>query len=113
MAASIEVFDEGDKIIVRATWKTESVAGSENYNTVTDPTTVVFTARRRLPDGTLAAATTHTYPAADVVKISVGVYEFSHIPTPGKWFVHAQGTGTAHGAGRVEYEIDASEALAA
>ena len=113
MAASVEVFDQGDKIIVRATWKTESVSGSENYDTVTDPTTVVFTVRRRNTSGQLLTATTHTFPAADVVKISTGVFEFSHVPDPGKWYVHAQGTGAAHGAGKVSYEIDESEALAA
>lgn len=111
--ADIEVFDQGDKIIVRATFNTESIPGSENYNTPTDPTTVVFTARRRNSAGQMQPATTHTYPTADVVRIAPGVFEFSHVPDPGKWYVHAQGTGTAHGAGRVEYEIDESEALAA
>ncbi len=39
---SVEVYLRGSKIIVRATWKIESVAASENYDTLADPTTVVF-----------------------------------------------------------------------
>lgn len=113
MAASIDVYLRGNKIIVRATWKTEAVAGSEVYNTPTDPTTVFFKALRRLPDGTMAAATTHTYPAADVVKLSTGVYEFSHSPLAGRWWIHAQGTGVAEGAAEAVYDIRESEALAA
>ena len=110
---SIEVFDQGDKIIVRATWEIESVPGSQDYDTPTDPTTVTFTARRRNLEGRLEAATEYELADPEVVKISDGVFEFTHEPEPGKWYVHAQGTGAAHGAAKVEYELDESEALAA
>lgn len=112
---SIEVYAQGSKIIVRVTWEIESVPGSLEYDTPTDPTTVVYTARQRTPAGALQAATTHTYGVggSGVTKVSTGVFEFTHEPTPGRWYVHAQGTGTAHGGADVVYEIDESGALAA
>lgn len=112
---SVEVYAQGSRIIVRVTWEVESVPGSLNYDTPTDPTTVVFTARRRTPDGALLAATTHTFGVggSGVSKFATGVFEFTHEPDPGRWYVHAQGTGTAYGAADVEYEIDSSRALAA
>ncbi len=105
---SVDVYLRGSKIIVRATWKIESVAASENYDTVAVPTTVVFSAKLRG-----ATKTDYTYPSSEVTKVSVGIYELAFIPAVGRWFVHAQGTGTAHGSGRVTFEIDESEALAA
>ncbi len=105
---SVEVYLRGSKIIVRASWKIESVAASENYDTLADPTTVVFSARLGS-----AAKTDYTYPSAEVTKVSVGIYELAFIPAVGRWYVHAQGTGTAYGAGRVTFQIDESEALAA
>jgi hypothetical protein len=107
--AEIEVFVRGNKIITRATWKTESVPASGNYDTLTDPTTVVFSARSRG-----AAKTDYTYPASpEATKVSTGIYELTLTPAVGRWWVHAQGTGTAYGSGRVTFEIDESEALAA
>lgn len=114
MAASVEQFLRGNKMIVRATWETESVPASGNYNTPTDPTTVVFTARQRNAAGAWQTATAYTFGvAAEVTKVSTGVFEFAFVPAPGRWAVHAQGTGTAEGSGRVTFEIDESEALAA
>lgn len=115
MAATVEVFLRGNKIIVRATWKIESVPGSENYNTPTDPTTVVFTARQRNAAGVWQAATPYTFgSSSEVTKVSTGVFELSLTsPAVGRWAVHAQGTGAAHGSGRATFEIDESEALAA
>lgn len=111
---AIEVYTQGNKIIVRATWEIESVPASGDYDTPTDPTTVTFTARRRTPDGALEAAEAFVFGAdSEVSKISDGVFEFAHVPEPGRWYVHAQGTNAAHGAERVTYEIDESEALAA
>lgn len=105
----IELFVRGNKIIARATWKTESVAGSKNYDTLSDPTTVTFTARKRG-----AAATAYVYlTASEVTRVSLGIFELAFVPAAGHWWVHAQGTGTAQGAGRVTFEIDESEALAA
>ncbi len=108
MPTNIEVFVRGSKIIARATWKIESVAASLNYDTVADPTTVVFSAKLRG-----ATKTDYTYPSAEVTKVSVGIYELAFIPAVGRWYVHAQGSGSAHGSGRVTFEIDESEALAA
>lgn len=115
MAASVEVFLRGTKVIVRATWKTESVAASGNYDTPTDPTTVVFTARQRNAAGAWQAATAYTFGvASEVTKVSTGVFELALTsPAVGRWAVHAQGTGAAEGSGRVTFEIDESEALAA
>lgn len=114
MAALVEQFLRGNKIIVRATWKTESVPASGNYNTVTDPTTVTFTARQRNAAGVWQAATAYVFGvAAEVTKVSTGVFELAITPAVGLWAVHAQGTGAAEGSGRVKFEIDESEALAA
>lgn len=104
----IEVFLRGNKIITRATWKTESVAASGNYDTLTDPTTVVFSARLRG-----ATKTDYTYPSAEVTKVSAGIFELALTPAVGRWYIHAQGTTAAQGSGRVTFEIDESEALAA
>lgn len=112
--AGVEVYVEGNKIIVRATWETESVPASGDYDTATDPTTVTFTARRRTPAGTLEAATSYVFGvASEVTKVSTGIYEFAFVPEPGRWDVHAQGTDAAHGSARVTFEIDESDALAA
>ena len=109
----VESFVQGARMITRVTWEIESVPGSEDYDTPTDPTTVVFTARRRNPEGRLEAAVEYELADPEVTKISDGVFEFTHEPEPGKWYVHAQGTGAAHGSAKVEYEIEDSEALAA
>lgn len=106
---SIEVFVQGTKVIVRASWRTESVPASGNYDTLTDPTTVTFTAKERSGTGTSYAFGV----ASEVTKVSVGIYEFAKALAPGRWYVHAQGTGTAEGAGRVEFDVDVSKALAA
>lgn len=112
--AGIETYVEGGKLIVRATWETESVPASGDYDTPTDPTTVTFTARRRTPQGVLEAATAYVFGTdAEVTKVSTGVYELAFVPEPGRWAVHAQGTDAAHGSARVTFEIDESEALAA
>lgn len=114
MSATIDVFTRGNKIIVRAEWRTESVAGSGTYDTLTDPTTITFTARQRTLAGLLQAAVAYVFGVApEVTKVATGIYEFAHVPAPGRWYVHAQGTGAAQGAEKVTYEIDESEALAA
>jgi hypothetical protein len=111
---AIEVYTEGNKIIVRATWETESVPGSEEYDTPTDPTTVTFTARRRTPAGQWEDGEAYVFGTdGEVTKVSTGVFEFASVPDPGRWAVHAQGTGNAHGSDEIEFEIDASQALAA
>lgn len=110
----IEVFLQGTKVIVRATWKTESVPASGDYNTLTDPTTITFSARRRKPDGSMEAKTDYVFGvASEITKVSTGTYEFAKALAVGRWYVHAQGTGVAEGSGRVSFEIDESEALAA
>lgn len=114
MAALVEIFLRGNKIIVRATWKIESVPASGNYNTPADPTTVTFTARQRNAAGAWQVATAYVFGvAAEVTKASTGVFELATSPAVGRWAVHAQGTGAAEGSGRVTFEIDESEALAA
>lgn len=113
-AVTIASWPEGNKMITRASWRTESAPGSGDYDTLTDPTAVVFTARRRRPDGRFDPATDYEFGVdAEVTRVSVGVYEFAHVPAPGRWHIHAQGTGAAQGAERDTYEIDHSEALAA
>lgn len=114
MAASVETFLRGNKLITRATWKTESVPASGDYNTLTDPTSVTFTARQRNAAGAWQVATAYVFGvAAQVTKVSVGIYELAITPAVGRWAIHAQGTGAAEGSARDTYEIDESEALAA
>lgn len=114
MSATVESFPQGTKMITRVTWEIESVAGSMVYDTPTDPSTVVFTARRRNLAGRLEDSTTYTFGVdSEVQKIDDGIFEFAHEPEPGKWYVDAQGTGAAHGAAVDEYEIDESVARAA
>lgn len=111
---AIEVYTQGNRIIVRATWETESVPASGDYDTPTDPIPVAFTARRRSPAGQFEDATEYVFGTdAEVTRVSTGVFEFAHEPLPGRWFIHAQGGGPAYAAEKVEYEIDASEAIAA
>lgn len=110
----VEVYLQGNQMIARATWQTESVAGSGDYNTLTDPTVVTFTARRRTPAGTLEAAISYVFGvASEVTKASTGIFELKFVPAPGRWYIHAQGTGAAYGSERAVFEIDESEALAA
>jgi hypothetical protein len=113
-AVKVEVYVEGNKLITRATFKIESVAASGVYNTLANPATVTFTAKRRNLDGIVGAGTPYVVGTApEATQISTGIYEFAHIPTPGRWWVHVQGVGTVHGAGKVVYDVAESEALAA
>jgi hypothetical protein len=114
MPASIEIWLEGSQVKARATWLTESVPASLDYDTPTDPTTVTFTARQRKSDGTMEDATEYVYDTdSEVARIDDGVFELTIVPTPGRWYLHAQGTDAAYGSARATFEIDASEALAA
>lgn len=111
---TVETFMQGSKMIVRVTFETESVPGSMEYDTLTDPSTVTFTARRRNPDGRYEEATAYVYGIdSEAQRVSQGVFEFAHEPDPGRWTVHVQGTGNAYGAVEATYEIEESEALAA
>jgi hypothetical protein len=73
---------EGNQIVVHGEWRVPDEQGP-----LTDPTNVVFTARR-------------------------GVYELRLVPAPGVWRVHVQGTGAAHAADEIAFRIENSGALA-
>lgn len=108
MSATIEQWMEGTEANVRATFKTESVPGSGTFDTLTDPTTVTFTARRRGD-----TATSYLYGTApEVTRVSLGLFRLKFVPAQGTWAVHVQGTGAAYGAEEIEFVIAGSEALA-
>lgn len=101
--ADLEVRVEGNKRIVRATFRVPDDAG-----TLTDPSAVTFTARRR---GDMP--TPYVYLSdSEVTRVSLGIFELEIIPAEGTWAVHVQGTGTAYAAGEIEFIAAHSEALA-
>lgn len=76
--------------------------------TLTDPTTVVYTARK---DGA-GTASTYTYGVEpEVTRVSVGVFELRIVPVPGLWTVHVQGTGAAYAADDIRFRITPSGAF--
>lgn len=104
--ARLQSWIEGNRAIVQATFRVPDEAG-----TLTDPTTVTFTARRRRGK-TIDAATEYVYLTdAEVVRVSVGVFKLTIDPLPGDWHVHVQGTGACHAAGEAEFTITAARAL--
>jgi hypothetical protein len=103
--AVLSVIMEGSKVIVHAEWRVPDDAG-----VLTDPTAVTFTTRRRSA-GVLQAPTSYVFPATEVTKPSTGIYEFAKVLEEGTWYVHAQGTGTAHGAGEISFVVEHAEAL--
>ncbi len=103
MAAAIDVWMEGNKVVVHAEWRVPDDAGP-----LTDPTDVIFTARRADD-----ASASYSYGVdAEVTKLSTGIFEFKYVPDPGVWRVHVQGTGNAHAADEVAFKIEKSGALA-
>lgn len=112
--ADLEVLVEGNRRIVRAAFRVPA----DDTGVLTDPTTVVFTARKRKQAGDVAAAyapTTYTFPTAEVARtpgVAVGSYDFTFLPGEGTWAVHVQGTGAAYAAGEVAFVVDRAEALA-
>jgi hypothetical protein len=105
MSLQLNVWIRGNKIITHAEWR---VPATED-GVLTDPATIVFTLRETQQ----ATGTTYAYPAAaEITRISTGIYELAIAhDTPGTFHVHAQGTGPAHGAGKITYKITESEAL--
>lgn len=99
--AELSVFVRGTKVVVRAEFRVATV--------LTDPTTVTFTERER----EASSSTAYVYGvAAEVTRVSAGIFEFARVPAEGEWYVHVQGTGAAHGAGEIGFKISHSRALA-
>lgn len=102
----LEVLVEGNQRIVRARFRVPDDEGA-----LTDPSTLTFTARRRG-----ASPTEYVFGTdAEVTRTQgepVGVFDFSFVPEEGTWAVHVQGTGAAHAAGEVEFQVGRAEALA-
>lgn len=101
---TLSVYTQGNEIVVRAEFRVPDDAG-----VLTDPSTVTFTARKRSDTGTAYEYGTDS----EVTRSSAGIFLLTFIPGPGHWYVHVQGTGTAHAAEKIEFDIDESEALAA
>jgi hypothetical protein len=113
--ADFEVLVEGNQRIVRAVFRVPDENG-----VLTDPSTVVFTARRRREKGDDAAdyaPTVYTFGIDPEVTKTVGVptgsFDFKFTPTQGTWWVHVQGTGAATAAGEIGFVVDRAEALVA
>ena len=110
MASALSVYVRGNKVITRAEWRVPDEDG-----TLTDPTTIVFTARRRGDDPTVYTYASPGGPP-ELTKAATGIYELALVhdgaDDVGNWAVHAQGTGDAYAAGEIEYEIKKSGALA-
>lgn len=104
--ASLRVYMEGSKLIVHAEFRVP-----DDQGTLTDPTTVTFTARRRA-GGVLEAPTAYVNGSdPEVSNDSTGVFELAFEPEEGTWYVHVQGTGTAHAAAEVSFVVEHAEAL--
>ena len=112
--ADIEVLVEGNRRIVRAAFRVPA----DDTGVLTDPTTTVFTARKRKQQGDAPSAyapTTYTFPTAEVQRtpgVPTGSFDFTFLPAEGTWAVHVQGTGAAYAAGEVVFVVDRAEALA-
>lgn len=102
--AQLSVFMRGTKVVARATFKVPATEAG----TLTDPTTVIFTERER----EASSSTPYQYGvAAEVTRVSAGVFEWARVPAEGEWHLHVQGTGAAHGAAEVGFKIEHSRAL--
>lgn len=72
---------------------------------LTDPTTV--TLRIKEPDGTV---TSYTYAAADLTKVSTGIYTYTFAPDQvGSGWLEAIGTGTVVAVDELAYTVRASQ----
>jgi hypothetical protein len=100
--AELEVRVEGNKRIVRATFRVPDDTGA-----LTDPSAVTYTARKR--GGTPTAYVYLT--AGEVTRVSQGIFELAFIPAEGTWDVHVQGTGTAYAAGEIAFVVERARAL--
>lgn len=101
---------EGNKWITTVEFRVPDENG-----TLTDPTTVVFTATRlnRTASDAGDTPTDYTYGTdPEVTRDSAGIYKFALVPADGRWAVHAQGTGAAYGAAEIEFVVTKSKALA-
>lgn len=104
--ASVSVYMEGSRIVVRAEFRVPDDDGP-----LTDPTTLTFTTRRRNA-GVLDSPVAYEYGTdPEVARISTGIYELTFDPAEGTWYVHVQGTGAAHAAGEVSFVVEHAEAL--
>ena len=103
VASSLNVWMEGNQVVVHAEWRVPDATGI-----LTDPTTVVYTARRADD-----SPTAYTYGVAtQVTRVSAGIFELRIVPASGVWRVHVQGTGAAYAAEEISFKIDKSGALA-
>lgn len=108
--AAVSVFMEGAKVVVRAEFRVPDDDG-----VLTDPTTVTFTARRRLA-GVLQPPAAYAFGSASEVTRTAGVatgsFDLTFEPAEGTWYVHVKGTGAAAAAGEVTFVVEHAEALA-
>ena len=109
--AQLEVLVEGNKRIVRATFRVPDEDG-----VLTDPTDVIFTARRRREPGDQPSAYAPTVyefgTDPEATRESLGIFRLTLEPSEGTWAVHVQGTQAAHAAGEIAFVVDRAEALA-
>lgn len=107
---AIEVLVEGNQRVVRAEFRVPDASG-----TLTNPTTVTFTARKRRESGDKASAyapTAYVFGvASEVTNPSVGAFELRFAPAQGTWAVYVAGTGAAHAADEISFVVDRAEAL--
>jgi hypothetical protein len=98
---------EGNERVVRVSFRVPDDDG-----TLTDPTTVTFTARRR-QGAIIDDPVVYVYGTDDEVeKESTGIFVLTFVPTAGRWTVHAQGTGNCHAAAEIDFQVNESAALA-
>lgn len=104
--ASLSIYMEGSRVRVHAEFRVPDEDG-----VLTNPTSVTFTARRRL-HGVLQTPEDYIYGTdPEVTRPATGIYELTFEPPEGTWYVHCQGTGTAHAAGEVSFVVEHAEAL--
>jgi hypothetical protein len=107
MAAQLETWIQGNVAVTTARWIVPPETGTPQ-----DPTAVVFTVR----ENEALAGTEYEYGVDGEVERDTDAdgpfytLTLQH-PTPGRFHVHAQGSGDAEGAGKTSYIIEASEAL--
>jgi hypothetical protein len=106
----LEVLVEGNQRIVRASFRVPDENG-----TLTDPTTVTYTARKRREKGDSAAAyapTEYVYLTdPEATREALGIFRLTFEPAEGTWDVYVKGTGAAHAAGEIQFVVDRAEAL--
>jgi hypothetical protein len=105
----VEVLVEGNQRIIRALFRVPDENG-----VLTDPTSVIFTARRRREVGDVPsdyAPTTYTTGAAEFSHPSTGTFELKFTPKQGTWWVHVAGTGACTAAAEIGFVVDRAEAL--